>query len=174
MTLLMLTFHVLAHAQQKELQNLTSTLYQKEFNKLVAQGYRPIKVWSKTLQVIDYDPGEVPRPGYWAIFEKRTNSSPWVARHGLSASAYQTEFNTWTSKGFIPSDINVACVEGHVIYCVIYDKYPTPMIWQARHGLDYATYNTVNKDLLKQGYKRRIFSFCKTPGGNIFAAMWAK
>jgi len=171
---IIIAFRMPAQAQQKQLQNLTSKEYQTQFNQLVAQGYRPVKVWSKTLQVFDYQPGETPRPGYWASFEKKPGTTPWAARHGISAAAYQTEFNTWTSRGYMPTDINVACVNGVVSYCVIFDKIPNPKPWQARHGLNAATYQNFNSDLIRQGYTRRITSSCQTPGGPVYAALWMK
>src|SRR5437870_77455 len=84
----------IAMAQTTDVSNLTSAEYQKKFNDLTQEGFRPIKVWSKQLGTID-SVGAKPRFGYWATFQKVPNGTPWVARHGLDAATYQQEFNKW-------------------------------------------------------------------------------
>src|SRR5882724_8229519 len=115
-------FTMTALGQDTELTNLTCREYQKKFDELVQRGYRPVKVWSKTLGVIDYVDGEHPSFGYWATFRKVPGGTPWVARHGLDAGAYQSEFDKWVAQGYMPTDMNVACVNKVVKYNVIYDK----------------------------------------------------
>ncbi len=163
-----------ARAQDLEIKNLTSKEYQKKFDQLVQQGFRPIKVWSKTLGVFDYEGGEQPSFGYWATFRKVPNSPAWVARHGIDAASYQNEFNKWVGEGYMPTDINVACVNHAVRYCVIYEKIPNPKPWIARHNIKQSEYDATHKDLLAKGYKLKLRSFCRTPSGFVFAALWKK
>ena len=174
LAVIMLTVGASTSAQQTQIKNLTSAEYQAQFDRLVSQGYRPVKVWSKTLQVFDYQPGETPKLGFWGNFEKRPGTTPWVARHGISHDAYQQEFNSWTRQGYMPTDINVAFFNGHTSYCVIFDKIANQPAWQARHGLNYSTYMDVNSSLINQGYRRRITSSCSTPNGPVYAALWSK
>jgi Bacterial tandem repeat domain 1 len=161
-------------AQTVEVKNVTSRQYQKQFNELTQQGYRPIKVTSKTLQVIDYVGGEQPQLGYWATFQKQPNSPAWAAQHGLTSDAYQQSFNHWTAQGYLPTDINVAYLNGQASYSVIFDKVTTPVDWEARHGLDSRAFQQTNQTLTQQGFKLKIQANCKTSGSWITAALWVK
>jgi hypothetical protein len=69
---------------------MTSSGYQTLFNKYVSQGYRLVDVSGYVVKNVAY---------YAAIWDKSA-SGPWVARHGLSSSQYQTEFNNWVGKGY--------------------------------------------------------------------------
>lgn len=73
---LLILLNLTANAQQTEVKNVTIKEYQREFDRLVSQGYRPVKVWSKTLGVFDYQPGERPQLGYWGIFENDPTRRP--------------------------------------------------------------------------------------------------
>ena len=172
-TALCLLAHV-ALGQTVEVKNVTAKEYQKKFDELTKQGFRPIKVWSKPLSVFDYQPGEGPSFGYWATFQKVPNSPPYVAFHGLDAAAYQREFTKWTGQGFVPTDMNVACVNNAVKYCVIYDKIPNAPAYVARHNINRAEFDRTNSDLIAKGYRRKIESHCSGPGGQVFAALWQK
>ncbi len=69
---------------------LTGAQYQAEFDRLAGQGYR--------LTWIDgYGAGN--QALYAAIWEKRPGP-PQVARHGLTAAQYQTEFDRLTRRGY--------------------------------------------------------------------------
>jgi hypothetical protein len=172
--LLLCAAAVCARAEDVEVKNMTSREYQKRFDQLVSQGYRPVKVWADTLKVFDYQPGEGPSFGYWATFRKVANSPAWVARHGLDATAYQNEFNTWSGQGYVPTSMNVACVNGAVRYCVVYDKLANQPAGVARHNINKAQYDATHADLLSKGYKLKLRSSCKTPSGLVFVAFWQK
>jgi hypothetical protein len=77
---------------------LSSVRYQKEFNKLVKDGYRPVHVSGASI-------GGVPR--FAAIWEKSTGPA-WVARHNLTSAQYQTEFDQRIKDGY-----RLACVSGY-------------------------------------------------------------
>src|SRR5262249_36772014 len=135
----------IAMGQTFSVSHLTSAEYQTKFNELTKQGLRPIKVWS--WGPID-SAGSF---GYWATFQK-DDGTPWVARHGIDAGAYQQEFNKWTAAGYMPTSINVACVGSQVRYCVIYDKIPNPPAWVARHGMNEAAFRNENSTWTAKGY----------------------
>jgi hypothetical protein len=159
-----------ALGQTVEVTNVTAKEYQKKFDELTKQGFRPIKVWSKTLGTFD----SAPSFGYWATFQKVPNGPPWASFHGLDAAAYQTQFNKWTAQGYMPTDVNVACVNGAVRYCVIYDKIANPPAWVAKHNINRAEFDRTNTELLAKGYKRKLESHCSGSGGWVFAALWQK
>lgn len=160
----------IATGQTTNVSNLTSAEYQRKINELTKEGLRPVKVWSKQLGRIDAAGASF---GYWATFEK-DNGTPWVARHGLDAGAYQQEFNKWTAAGYMPTDINVACVGSEVRYCVIYDKIANPPAWIARHGMNEAAFKSENSTWTEKGYNLKLKSSCDGPTGSVFAALWQK
>ena len=84
------------------------------------------------------------------------NSPPWVARHGLSSSAYQAAFNQFVGQGF-----RLRCVSGHAgpdgvsRYAAIWDQSPSGA-WVARHGLSPQQYQTSFNQLTAQGFRPRL------------------
>jgi hypothetical protein len=67
---------------------------------------------------------------YATIWEKRTDTPQWVARHGLSATEYQQEFNKWEAEGYYL--FKISGYAGR--YAAIWRK-GGPAVWQARHGI---------------------------------------
>lgn len=45
---------------------------------------------------------------YLSLFVDNEVAGSWHARHGITPDEYQTEFNTWTSKGFLPACVQAA------------------------------------------------------------------
>jgi hypothetical protein len=70
--------------------------YQSRFNAQTSQWCRPAFV---TLN---------PSPQYLSVFVDTEVTGGWQARHGITADEYQTEFNTWTAKGFFPLCVQAA------------------------------------------------------------------
>jgi CubicO group peptidase (beta-lactamase class C family) len=68
--------------------NETADQYQARFNAQAAGWCRPALVATTG--------------GRFASLFVHNDIGPWVARHGMTAAAYQTEFNTWTAKGYFP------------------------------------------------------------------------
>jgi len=64
---------------------MTSTGYQSAFDTYVGQGYRLVLVNGYQVNNVDY---------YVAIWDK-SPSGPWVARHGMTSTAYQDEFDNY-------------------------------------------------------------------------------
>jgi hypothetical protein len=71
---------------------VTAAQHQANFNKFSAQGYRII-----SLSVYG-DPSDA---RYAAVWVQRSGPA-WVAVHGVDTAGYQTFFNNWTAKGFVP------------------------------------------------------------------------
>lgn len=70
---------------------LTSADYQTAFNTYTSQGYRLVLVNGYTVNGVDY---------YAAIWDK-SSSGAWVARHGLTSSQYQANFNNYYNLGYV-------------------------------------------------------------------------
>ena len=52
---------------------------------------------------------------------------PWVARHGLTSSQYQSEFNTWTSQGFYPFSVQAGGSSPNAHFAVLFAQSTTPL-----------------------------------------------
>ena len=77
---------------------------------------------------------------YAAIWEQSTGPV-WLARNGLTADQYQTEFNTQAAAGYRLVFVNGYTVNGVDYYAALWDKAPAGP-WQAKHGLSAADYQT--------------------------------
>ncbi|MDB5910268.1 MAG: beta-lactamase [Massilia sp.] len=52
---------------------------------------------------------------------------PWVARHGMSAANYQSEFDTWTAKGYFPLSVQGGGSGADTRYTALFAKQETPL-----------------------------------------------
>jgi CubicO group peptidase (beta-lactamase class C family) len=75
---------------------MTSDAYQQQFDTLVAQGYRLVLVNGYQVGNIDY---------YAAIWDK-SSSGTWVARHGMTSSEYQGQFDNNYYQGYMLKTIS--------------------------------------------------------------------
>jgi Bacterial tandem repeat domain 1 len=121
---------------------LTSAQYQQEFNKWSQQGYR-LKL------VSGYASGSEAR--YAAIWEKASGPAQ-VARHGLTSSQYQQEFNKWTGQGFRLSHVSGYRVGSSTLYAAIWEKSAGAAL-AARHGMTGSDYQAAFNQLAQQGYR---------------------
>ena len=71
---------------------VTGAEHQTNFNSLSAQGFRMI-----SLSVYG-DPGDARYAAVWV--QRRVTA--WVAVHGVNSAGYQSFFNNWTAKGYVP------------------------------------------------------------------------
>lgn len=104
------------------------------------------------------------------VFFNALTAQSWVARHGLSAADYQTEFNKWTQQGYRP--VNLSAYNGR--FSVIFEKQNNAPAWVARHGLSAADYQTEFNKWVQQGYRpTRVCGY--TDGGQArYAALFEK
>ncbi len=144
---------------------LPQASYQEEVNKWTSQGYRPV-------QVSGYAVGN--QIYYAAIFEKVANPSPWTARHGLSASEYQTEFDKWTNQGYRLTDVSAYSLQGKAYYAAIWEKSANPPAWSARHGMSSELYQAEFQKHADQGYRLKKVSGYSISGKVYYAAIWEK
>ncbi|HEX2446114.1 MAG TPA: serine hydrolase [Vicinamibacterales bacterium] len=121
---------------------LTGAQYQQVFDELTKQGYRLV-------HVSGHGAGSVAR--YAAIFEKSSGPA-WVARHGLSAAAYQQAFNEFTGQGYRLKVVSGYEVGGADHYAAIWEKSGS-LPWAARHGIPDSWYQNVFDNYTYQGYR---------------------
>ena len=93
---------------------LTAAQYQAEFDLRTGQGYRLTQVDSYL------DGGQI---RYACIFD-RSAGTAWVAYHGVSQAAHQSQFNTLTAQGYRPVNIAVVNAGGGRSFTALYDKAP--------------------------------------------------
>ena len=75
---------------------MTPGQYQQEFDKWGGQGYRLLHVSGYVI---------AGKPFYAAIWEK-SGGPAWVARHGMTGSDYQAEFNQRAQEGYRLLDVS--------------------------------------------------------------------
>jgi len=103
---------------------VTASQHQAHFNQLAAQGYRMI-----SLSVYG-DPGDAL---YAAVWVQRAGPA-WVAVHGVDSNGYQSFFNTWTAKGYVPVLISATGTINNAIFAAVFEQGVVGP-WLARHGM---------------------------------------
>ncbi len=142
---------------------LSNTAYQSEFNKHTGAGYR-------LTHISGYGVGN--RAYYAAIWEKRSGPA-YVARHGLSSAAYQSEFNKHTGAGYRLTHISAYSVSNKAYYAAIWEKRSGPA-YVARHGLSNAAYQSEFNKHTKAGYRLTHVSGYGAGNKAYYAAIWEK
>lgn len=97
----------------------------------------------------------------------------WVARHAMTPTQYQSEFDNLNEKGYRLTSLSGYTKDGQVLYAAIWNKIPGSA-WGARHGLSSADYQSAFTDMTNKGY--RLISISGYGVGNQarFAAIWDK
>ena len=138
---------------------LTPEAYQAEFDMHTAAGYR-------LTQVSGYADNGATR--YAAIWEQRAGPA-WQARHGLSAPAYQTEFDQLAAAGY-----GLLKVSGHAAggdqYAAIWERTNTRRL--ARHGLSPGSFQSEIENQRGTGYRIAGLSAFASGNSPRFAAVW--
>ncbi|MGH3873759.1 MAG: serine hydrolase [Pseudonocardiaceae bacterium] len=97
----------------------------------------------------------------------------WVARHGLTATQYQAEFDQLVREGHRLVDVCGYEDADQDRYAAIWDKSDGPA-WEARHGLTAAGYQIELGRLAIAGYRPVRISGFGVGGRARFAAIWHK
>lgn len=148
-------------AQWQAQHGMSAAAYHTKFNQMAAAGYRLV-------DVCGYEEGG--QDQYAAIWEMSPGPA-WQAFHALDAAQYQAQFNQLAAQGYVPLRISGYTVGGVTRYAAIWQQRAS-IGWQARHGIDSATYQRAFDDALYQG--QRLLKVCgyATPAGTQFAAVW--
>jgi CubicO group peptidase (beta-lactamase class C family) len=108
---------------------------------------------------------------FLAILPAESRAQPYVARHGMTSAQYQSEFNTWTSKGFRLTDVSGYNVAGQVRFAAIWEQKAGPA-WVARHGMTSAGYQTEFNKWVGLGYRLVVVDGYESAGQAMYAALW--
>jgi CubicO group peptidase (beta-lactamase class C family) len=103
---------------------VTGAQHQTNFNNLSAQGYRMI-----SLSVY----GDPHDGRYAAVWVQRAGPA-WVAVHGVDSAGYQSFFNNWTAKGFVPVIVSATGAVNNAIFAAVFEQ-GIGGAWLARHGM---------------------------------------
>lgn len=140
---------------------IPSDAYQREFDQLVAQGYRP--TW-----VSGY--GVNGQALYAAVFEQRGGGA-WQARHGLTGQQYQQTFDQLVAQGYRPICVSGYSVNGQALFTAVFEQRGGGA-WQARHGLTGQHYQQTFDQLVAQGYRPICVSGYGVNGQALYAAIF--
>jgi hypothetical protein len=141
---------------------MESGLYQTEFDNWTKKGFR------LTL-VSGYSAPQGP-PHFAAIWQKKSGPA-WYARHGMSSTQYQQEFDQANQKGYRLTWVSGYGVGGQAYYAAIFEKKTGPA-YVARHGLTSKEYQTVFDQLTKQGYRLLLVDGYTVNGQDLYAAIF--
>jgi CubicO group peptidase (beta-lactamase class C family) len=107
-------------------------------------------------------------------------AAPWVARHGLSPSNYQAEFDKWSKQGFRLTYVSGYDANGSAHYAAIWEQ--KGAIWEqkggppyiARHGLTSAQYQTEFDNAARDGFRLLLVNGYTVAGQDRYVAIWEK
>jgi Polyglycine hydrolase-like, structural repeat len=146
---------------------VTGAQHQTKFNSLSAQGFRMI-----SLSVYG-DPGDA---RYAAVWVQRQGAA-WVAVHGVDSAGYQSFFNDWTAKGYVPVLVSATGAISNAIFAAVFEQ-GIPGAWSARHGMtsgpdaNVGTFQNLNKTASDQKMILRSVAIYGTASDRRYAAVW--
>src|SRR5262249_14147773 len=91
---------------------VTGAQHQANFNRLSGQGFRMI-----SLSVY----GEPEDARYAAVWVQR-NGAAWVAVHGVNSAGYQSFFDTWTARGFVPVVVSATGLANNAVFAAVFEQ----------------------------------------------------
>jgi CubicO group peptidase (beta-lactamase class C family) len=106
-----------------------------------------------------------------AAAKAAANDGGWVARHGLTGSQYQAEFNRLLSLGYRLVDVSGYELGGQSRFAAIWEHTAGPE-WVARHNLNASQYQAEFNRLAGQGYRPVRISGYAIGGQEYYAAIW--
>jgi hypothetical protein len=119
------------------------------------------------------DPGD---PRYAAVWVQRQGAA-WVAVHGVDSAGYQSFFNNWTAKGYVPVVVSATGTSGNAIFAAVFEQ-GIAGAWLARHGMisgpetHAGTFQNLNKTARDQKMILRSVAIYGTASEPRYAAVW--
>src|SRR5262245_43983585 len=146
---------------------VTGAQHQAKFNALSAQGFRII-----SLSVY----GDPSNPRYAAVWIQRPGAA-WVAVHGVDSAGYQSFFNNWTAKGYVPVLISATGTSTNAIFAAVFEQ-GIAGAWLARHGMSSGltaqagTFQHLNATAASSKMILRSVAIYGTANDQRYAAVW--
>jgi hypothetical protein len=141
--------------------------HQANFDSLFARRFRMI-----SLSVYG-DPGDA---RYAAVWTQRQGTA-WVAVHGVDSAGYQSFFNNWTAKGYVPVLVSATGTSSNAISAAVFEQ-GIAGAWIARHGMtsgpevNTGTFQNLNKVARDQKMILRSVAIYGTANDPRYAAVW--
>lgn len=143
---------------------MTAKVYQKEFDRHVAQGFRLKLVSGYTVNGADL---------YAAIWDKSSGPSKWYARHGLSSNQYQAAFDKYVSMGYRLVHVSGYGAPGAERFAGIWYKTSGPL-WYASHGLSKSQFDSISVNKKSNGYQLKKLENYSIADQTKYVALWEK
>jgi CubicO group peptidase (beta-lactamase class C family) len=146
---------------------LTAQSHQARVDDLSARGFRPISL----------NVSGVPAAARYAAVWVQEPGPAWVAVHGLSASDYQTKFDTLTAAGYAPVLVSATGAAEQASFTALFEQ-GVNRLWFARHGLrwepktDPDTIQYENNRAVAAGLMPICLAIYGTPDARRFAGIW--
>jgi len=145
----------------------TSDQYQAFVDAQISAGLRP--------EVTDgYPVGAVPGASavYISLWDN-ANTLPWYARHGLTSSEYQSEFDTWGAQGFRVYSLSAYQINGTAYFAALWVQDGLPD-WFGRHNwLPADLFNQAVSDS-QNDYQPIVIEPYDSGDTRHFAGVWIK
>ena len=148
---------------RKARHGMTPAEYQKEFDARKAAGYRLMlvdghRVGGQTL--------------FAAIWEKKGGGAL-AARHGMTTSEYQEEFDDFKAQGYRLTHVSGYDGGGSARYAAIWEK-QSGGDWEARHGLTTDQYQEAFDQFKAEGFRLMHVDGYAIGNTDYYAAIWEK
>jgi CubicO group peptidase (beta-lactamase class C family) len=143
---------------------MTAADYQTKFNTYTSQGYRLVLVNGYTVNGVD---------NYVAIWDK-SPSGLWAAKHGMTSTDYQTNFDSYARQGYRLKHVSGYAVGTEARYAAIWEKVTDGIPWAARHGMTSAEYQTQFDSMAQSGYRLVLVDGYQVGNTIYYAAIWEK
>lgn len=137
--------------------------YQTIFDHATSSGYRP--VW--------LDGYEIGGAIFFNVIFRPQSATAWRAHHGLTAAAYQDEFDAAVKAGYRLTNLASYVSGGSVYYASIFDKIDGPA-WRAYHGASAQKHQHDFDAWTKEGYRPVNVSITAEGGTPLVAAFYVQ
>ncbi|MHA6794354.1 serine hydrolase [Pseudonocardia bannensis] len=140
---------------------LSAPDFQHQFDQLVAQGHRLVKVSGFAVNGADR---------YVGVWQRR-GGNEWQARHGISAEDYQAVVATLERQQLRPTHVSAFRLGDRTLFSAIWEQ-EVGLPWIARHDLSSAAYQALFDELVDSGWRLRCVSGYEVAGEARYAGIW--
>ena len=99
------------------------------------------------------------------------NAQALQARHGMTSSQYQNEFNNLTSQGYRLVYVSGYTANNQERFAAIWEKKPGPA-WVSHHGMTSAQYQSAFNQYTNQGYRLTLVNGYTVNDQDRYVAIW--
>lgn len=142
---------------------IPASQYQTEFDRITKSGYRPVWVDGFTVGSQTY---------YNAIF-RPADGVGWSARHGITGSEYQAEFNARTAQGWRLLHVDSYSTSAGIRYASIFVSSGGPG-WVAYHGRSEGDHQQLFNQYTAQGFRPVVLSVASAGGQRWYTGFYEK